>query len=331
MHVLVTGGAGYIGSHAVRELLRAGYAVTVVDNLSRGHRQVAERLREAEFIWGDAGDAELIERLLRGRRIEAVMHFAALSLVGESVIAPADYYAGNVVKGLALLNAVVRCGVPYFIFSSTAAVYGEPREVPIPEEHPLQPTNPYGATKRTLEEALFWYGRTYGLKYVSLRYFNAAGADPEGDIGEDHRPETHLIPIVLQAALGLRPQVTVYGTDYPTPDGTCIRDYIHVTDLAVAHVLAVQRLANSGESAVYNLGNERGFSVREVIEAARRVCGREIKVVEGERRPGDPAVLVASARKIKEELGWRPRYSDLETIIATAWEWHRRHPRGYGD
>ncbi|MEW6447863.1 MAG: UDP-glucose 4-epimerase GalE [Bacillota bacterium] len=327
MHVLVTGGAGYIGSQTVKELLRAGYKVTVLDNLSRGHKAVARLLPQAEFVWGDIADRELVVGLVRSRGIAAVLHFAALSIVGESAADPALYYRNNMVKGLALLEAMREAGVPYFIFSSTAAVYGEPVQVPVTEDHPLVPTNPYGATKLAFEEALRWYGAAYGLRYISLRYFNAAGADPQGDLGEDHRPETHLIPVVLQAALGLREAVTVFGTDYPTPDGTCIRDYIHVTDLAAAHVLALEALAEGHAPGAYNLGNERGHSVREVIETARRVTGRDFPVVEGARRPGDPAVLVASSQRIKEDLGWRPRYGDLETIVRTAWDWHRR--QGY--
>ncbi len=329
LRVLVTGGAGYIGSHTVRELQRAGYQVTVLDNLSRGHRAVAEVLSGVEFVWGDTADGELVRVLLRSRGIKAVLHFAALSLVGESVADPALYYRNNVAGGLALLEAVREAGVPYFIFSSSAAVYGEPTQIPIEEDHSLAPFNPYGATKLAFEEALRWYGEAYGMKFVALRYFNAAGADPEGLMGEDHRPETHLVPAVMEAALGRRDAVTIFGTDYPTPDGTCIRDYIHVTDLAAAHVLALKALADGHPSRVYNLGNERGASVREVVETARRVTGREIPVLEGPRRAGDPAVLVASSRRIKEELGWRPRYGDLETIIRTAWEWRLGHPRGY--
>ncbi|MDK2888367.1 MAG: UDP-glucose 4-epimerase [Thermoanaerobacter sp.] len=329
MHVLVTGGAGYIGSHTVKELLRAGYKVTVLDNLFRGHRSAMQLLRGADFIQGDIADRELVVELLKNRDIRAVMHFAALSLVGESVANPSLYYQNNVIKGLSLLEAVREAGVPYFIFSSTAAVYGEPEQVPIEENHALRPTNPYGATKLAFEEALRWYDKAYGIKYICLRYFNATGADPDGELGEDHRPETHLIPLVLKAALGIYPGVTVFGTDYPTPDGTCVRDYIHVTDLAAAHVLALQALEGGLPSAVYNLGNERGYSVREVIEVACRVTGRNIPVKEGDRRPGDPAVLVASSRRIRKELGWRPRYGDLETIIGTAWEWYRLHPEGY--
>ncbi|MCR4418640.1 MAG: UDP-glucose 4-epimerase GalE [Clostridia bacterium] len=329
MRVLVTGGAGYIGSHTVKELLQEGYEVTVLDNLSRGHRAVARLLPGARFVWGDIDDRELVREL--AQEVEAVLHFAAFSLVGESVSNPALYYENNVQKGLSLLRAVCEAGVRYFVFSSTAAVYGEPQQVPIEEDHSLVPTNPYGATKLALEEALRWYGAAYGVRYISLRYFNAAGADPEGDLGEDHRPETHLIPLVLQAALGVRSEVTIFGTDYPTPDGTCVRDYVHVSDLAAAHVLALKALEEGHPSAVYNLGSGRGFSVREVIEAARRVTGRDFPVVEGPRRPGDPAVLVASSRRIRQEVGWSPRHGDLEAIIRTAWAWHRRYPQGYAE
>jgi UDP-glucose 4-epimerase len=259
-----------------------------------------------------------------------VVHLAADSLVGESMVKPARYCRNNLINGINLLDALIGRGVCCFIFSSTAAVYGEPQEVPITEDHPARPVNVYGATKLMLENVLDWYDRAYGLRYVSLRYFNAAGADESAAMGEDHDPETHLIPIVLQAALGLREKVTVFGDDYPTPDGTCIRDYIHVTDLAAAHALAVDALLSGRPSAVYNLGNERGHSVREVIDTARRVTGRDIPVETGFRREGDPAVLVAGSHKIQRELGWRPRYDDLETIIRTAWEWHRRHPGGYG-
>jgi UDP-glucose 4-epimerase len=326
LHVLVTGGAGYIGSHTVKELLRAGYRVTVLDNLSKGHRTA---VRGAAFIRAELAEKKFLSELLQAQKIGAVMHFAASSLVGESVENPAAYYRNNVVNGLALLEAVRKAGVPYFVFSSTAAVYGEPRTVPIPENHPALPTSPYGATKLAMEEALAWYSRAYGLKYISLRYFNAAGADPEGELGEDHDPETHLIPLVLKAALGQLPAVRVFGNDYPTPDGTCVRDYIHVTDLARAHVLALAALAAGKEPAVYNLGGGNGHSVLEVIETARRVTGSRLPVIFTARRPGDPAVLVASAEKIKRELGWQPQFTDLPTIIETAWRWHRENPRGY--
>jgi len=256
------------------------------------------------------------------------MHFAAYSLVSESVAEPALYYRNNVIGTLNLLETMLAYGVKKIIFSSTAAVYGEPVAVPITEEHPTNPTNPYGATKLAVEGMLKWFSRAYGLNYVSLRYFNAAGADAAGDIGEDHEPETHLIPLVLQTALGRRPEIRIFGTDYPTPDGSCIRDYIHVGDLARAHVLALTRLVNEGASTVYNLGNGNGFSVREVIRVAQEVVGKTIKAVEAERRSGDPAVLVASSDKIRKELGWQPKYTDLKTIISTAWEWHKNNPNG---
>lgn len=326
MKILVCGGAGYIGSHTVRQLTRAGYEVIVLDNLIKGHLPAIEK---TPFIQADITDKPALERVFRENKIDAVMHFAAHSLVGESMARPDIYYRNNVAGTLNLLEVMSNTGVEYLIFSSTAAVYGEPVKVPIPEEHPTIPTNPYGATKLAVEEMLRWFGQAYGLKYISLRYFNAAGADPAGDIGEDHSPETHLIPLVLKAALGLVPEIKIFGTDYPTPDGTCIRDYIHVTDLADAHVLALEKLAGGSDSAAYNLGNGSGFSVREVIKTAEEVVGKPIPVVEGERRPGDPAVLVASAEKAGRELGWRPKYSDLKTIIYTAWKWHKEHPQGF--
>lgn len=330
MRILVTGGTGYIGSHTVKGLLRVGYEVTVLDNLSRGHREVAEILPGARYVWGDIADRSLVCEILSSRRIGAVMHFAASSLVGESVIDPAVYYQNNVAGGLALLDSVHKTGVPYFVFSSTAAVYGEPDEIPIREEHPQCPTNPYGSTKKALEDALRWYSQAYGMKYVALRYFNAAGADPDGQLGEDHKPESHLIPLVIQAAMGKRADITVFGTDYDTPDGTCLRDYVHVTDLADAHVRAINALTNGLPSSVYNLGNEEGNSVRQVIDVVRQVSQRDFKVIEGQRRPGDPGVLVASSQRIKQELGWNPQYGDIESIVKTAWEWHKNHPRGYG-
>lgn len=327
MNILVTGGAGYIGSHTVLELINRNHRVVVLDNLSKGHRAALGRV---ELVQGDTSDTVLFKELFKKHRIEAVVHFAASSLVGESVRQPADYYHNNVVKGLALLDAMAESGVQCLVFSSTAAVYGEPVEVPIPEEHPTVPTNPYGATKLALEGAMGWYGRAYGLRCASLRYFNAAGADPSGKIGEDHDPETHLIPLVLKSAMGLIPHLEIYGTDYPTPDGTCVRDYIHVSDLAAAHALALDALASGTPSAVYNLGNGNGYSVLEVIKTAEKVVGRPIKVKYGPRRPGDPAALVASSRRIMDELGWQPRFADLKTIIETAWRWHSGHPAGFG-
>ncbi len=328
MVVLVTGGAGYIGSHAARALKAAGHDVVIFDDLSTGHRKAAG---DFPFVQGSVTDGEALKAAMRSHSVDAVMHFAARSLVGESMENPAKYYRDNVAGGVALLEAVRECGVKYVIFSSTAAVYGEPERVPIDEEHPLRPTSVYGRTKLVFEQMLADYARVYPLRYAALRYFNAAGADPGGEIGEDHRPETHLIPIVIQAALGQREAVSVYGTDYPTPDGTCIRDYIHVSDLASAHVLALERLASGGPSGAYNLGNGSGFSVLEVIETVRRVTGRPVAVREAPRRPGDPAVLVASSEKARRELGWEPRFTALDEIVRTAWEWHRQNPAGFGE
>lgn len=326
MNILVTGGAGYIGSHTVRALVAGEHRVIVLDNLSRGHRAA---IGGTLLVRGDTSDARLLEELFKKYKIEAVMHFAASSQVGESVRHPSGYYHNNLVKGLALLDAMVQAGVPYLVFSSTAAVYGEPQAVPITEEHPTLPTNPYGATKLALEGAMRWYNDAYGLRFTSLRYFNAAGADPAGDIGEDHDPETHLIPLVLRVALGNLPHLEVFGDDYPTPDGTCIRDYIHVKDLASAHVLALDKMSSGGPSTVYNLGNGSGYSVLEVIKAAEGVTAKPVKVKFGARRPGDPAVLVAGSQRIKDELGWEPRFVDLRSIVDTAWRWHRSHPSGY--
>lgn len=326
MNVLVTGGAGYIGSHTVKALVEAGHHVVVFDDLSTGHRA---SVAGVPFVQGDVTRREDLLDALKRYSIDAVMHFAAKSLVGESMQDPAKYYVNNVAGGVTLLEALREAGVETIIFSSTAAVYGEPESIPIPEEHPLRPTSVYGRTKLMFEQMLEDYRRVYGLRYAALRYFNAAGADPGGQIGEDHDPETHLIPIVLQAALGQREAVTIFGTDYDTPDGTCIRDYIHVTDLADAHVLALEALKAGGPGGVYNLGNGNGFSVRQVIEAAERVVGAKIPVKEGDRRAGDPAVLVASSEKARRELGWKPRFTDLDEIVRTAWQWHRSHPQGY--
>ena len=326
MNILVTGGAGYIGSHTVRELVAGEHRVIVLDNLSRGH---VAAVGGALLVRGDTSDARLLEEIFKKHKIEAVMHFAASSQVGESVRQPSGYYHNNVVKGLTLLDAMVQAGVPYLVFSSTAAVYGEPEGVPITEDHPALPTNPYGATKLALEGAMRWYSDAYGLRFTSLRYFNAAGADPAADIGEDHDPETHLIPLVLRVALGKLPHLEVFGDDYPTPDGTCIRDYVHVSDLAAAHVLALEKMASGGPSTVYNLGNGSGYSVLEVIKAAEEVTAKPVKVKLGARRPGDPAVLVAGSQKIKDELGWEPCFAGLHTIVDTAWRWHLSLPAGY--
>ena len=325
--VLVTGGAGYIGSHTVRLLLRRGHDVRVYDNLSQGHRAAvpAERL-----VVGDLADVDRLDQVLITHGTEAVVHFAAYCYVGESVKEPAKYYLNNVANTLTLLDRLRRHGVRKFVFSSTAATYGVPGKMPITEEAPQVPINPYGRTKLTIERALADFAEAYGLGYAALRYFNASGASPDGTIGEDHDPETHLIPLVLQAALGVRPHVEIFGTDYPTPDGTCVRDYIHVDDLAEAHVLALDHL-EPGRGLHYNLGIGRGYSIREVIRVAEEVSGRKVPVKEGPRRPGDPAELVASAEKIRRELGWRPKYTDLRGIIETAWNWHKDHPRGYDD
>ncbi|HQC72601.1 MAG TPA: UDP-glucose 4-epimerase GalE [Candidatus Competibacteraceae bacterium] len=320
MHVLVVGGAGYIGSHMVKLLGQRGFQVTVLDNLCAGHR---DAVQGARFVLGDLGERDLLNALFQAEHFDGVMHFASHIQVGESVREPAKYYLNNVFKTQYLLDAMVAHRVKCFIFSSTAAIFGEPLRVPIDEDHPKQPINPYGRGKWMVEQMLQDYDLAYGLKAVCLRYFNAAGADPEGKLGERHDPETHLIPLVLRAATSQRP-ITVFGTDYDTPDGTCIRDYIHVNDLGEAHLLALQRLWDGVGSAAYNLGNGNGFSVREVIDTARKVTGCEIPVVYGERRPGDPARLVADAHRARADLGWTPRYADLATIIAHAWQWETR-------
>ena len=327
MKVLVTGGAGYIGSHTVYQLVKEGHNVIVYDNLSKGHRKAVPA--EVTFVEGDLRDGALLAEVLRSHKIEAVVHFAADSLVGESMGAPSKYYHNNVVATLALLDTMGECGVDKIVFSSTAAVYGEPEVCPICEDMPTQPTNVYGRTKLVIEGMLSDFSMAYGLKYVSLRYFNAAGALAGGAIGEDHAPETHLLPLILQTALGQRSAISIYGTDYDTEDGTCIRDYIHVTDLADAHVLALGHLISGGESRVYNLGSEQGFSVRQVIEQAKAVTGIDFIVQEAPRRAGDPGVLIASSAKIRSELGWQPVQSDLNSIIASAWQWHQTHPEGY--
>jgi UDP-glucose 4-epimerase len=318
MNILVTGGAGYIGSVVVEECISAGHKTFVIDNLEKGHREMVHP--DAGFFEGDFGDAELMERIFRDENIDTVIHMAAYSLVGESVDHPAKYYQNNVINGLSLLNSMVASGVKNIVFSSTAATYGEPEKYPITEDFPNVPTNPYGESKLAFERALKWYERAHGVRYVSLRYFNAAGATER--CGELHDPETHIIPIVLQAAAGTRDSVQIYGDDYPTKDGTCVRDYIHVTDLARAHVLAVA----SGKSGIYNLGcGGEGYTVREVIDTAREVTGREIKAEVAPRRPGDPAVLVAGSGRIREELGWTPEYQDLRVIIESAWNWMGRN------
>ena len=325
--ILVTGGAGYIGSHVVKGLLRQGHQPIVFDNLQAGHRKA---VKNGLFIHGDLADSEKLTQIFRTHSIDSVMHFAADSLVGESVGNPLKYFKNNVKNGMQLIEILEEHNIKKFVFSSSAAVYGEPEEIPIPEDHPCLPTNPYGETKLILEKVLKSFYEARKLDYVSLRYFNAAGADPEGELGEDHSPETHLVPIGLVAALNGK-SIPIFGTDYETPDGTCVRDYIHVTDLAEAHILALGKLQQEGFSGVYNLGNGNGYSVREVIETIKKVTGQKIVSVDSPRRPGDPARLVASSEKIKADLGWSPKYPDLETIVETAWQWHRKHPNGYGD
>ncbi len=327
MRILVTGGAGYIGSHTVKLLSARGHDVTVYDNLSAGHRKAvpADRL-----VVGDLRDVDHLDHVLVVNRIEAVVHFAASCYVGESVTDPAKYYLNNLANSLNLLERCRRHGVSRFVFSSTCATYGVPTAVPITEAEKQLPINPYGNTKLAFERMLADYAPAYGIGYAALRYFNAAGAAADGSIGEDHDPETHLIPIVLQAALGRRPHVEIYGTDYPTPDGTCVRDYIHVDDLAEAHRLALEKL-QPGQGVQFNVGIGRGYSVREVVRTAEEVTGKKIAVTEGPRRPGDPPALVAASDKIRRELGWSPKYTELRPIVESAWNWHRTHPDGYGD
>jgi UDP-glucose-4-epimerase GalE len=327
VNILVTGGAGYVGSHAARLLQRHDHDVWVYDNLSRGHWGAAPPGR---LIVGDIADRPRVQSALRERRIEAVMHFAAFALVGESVADPQKYYQNNVAATLSLLAAMRDCGVNKLVFSSTTATYGAPKRMPITEDEPQLPINPYGFGKLVVERALEDFARAYGLGFAALRYFNAAGASPEGDLGEDHDPETHLIPLVLQVALGQREKITIFGDDYPTPDGTCIRDYIHVDDLAQAHLLALQQL-QPGQGLKLNLGTGRGHSVRQVIEACRRVTGHAVPCEIGPRRPGDPPELVADSSLAQRVLSWQPKYVELEAIVRSAWKWHSEHPHGYGN
>ncbi len=325
--ILVTGGAGYIGSHVVKELLRQNHKPIVFDNLQTGHRKA---IKNAHFVEGDLADQEKLLKVFQANSIDAVMHFAADCLVGESVQNPLKYFTNNVKNGLHLLEIMEQLCINKIVFSSSAAVYGEPGEIPISEGHPCAPKNPYGETKWIFEKVLQAFREAGKLNFISLRYFNAAGADPEGELGEDHSRETHLIPLVIKAALEAT-SVPIFGTDYETPDGTCIRDYIHVTDLAHAHILALRKLQQGKISETYNLGNGNGYSVRQVIETVRKVTGRTVTTVDSPRRPGDPARLVASSQKIRHDLGWVPRYPDLETIVQTAYDWHRKHPQGYND
>jgi UDP-glucose 4-epimerase len=319
--ILVVGGAGYIGSHMVLDLLRAGYPVVTLDDLSRGHRELVPG---GDFIEGDMGDPAVLAQIFNQHPIRAVMHFAAHSQVGESVQQPLEYYRNNVANTITLLQSMQQAGIAHFIFSSTAAVYGEPERTPITEQHPCAPTNPYGNTKLTVEHLLSDVSHATDLSYSVLRYFNAAGADAESAIGERHRPETHLIPLVLQVATGERESIKIFGDDYPTADGTCLRDYIHVSDLTQAHLLALESLLNGGSNSTYNLGNSTGYSVRQIIDSARQITGHPIPAITAERREGDPAILIADSSLIRAELGWQPRYENIEDIIRSAWVWHQR-------
>jgi UDP-glucose 4-epimerase len=327
MNVLLCGGAGYIGSNMTALLARAGHTPVVFDNLSKGHRAA---VRAARLVVGDLADRDLLVRTLREHAIEAVMHFAAFIEVGESVAEPLKYYRNNLSNTQNLLSAMEAVGVTKFVFSSTAAVYGLPTRVPIPEDAPKEPINPYGETKLAVERMCHYQARAGKLRFAALRYFNACGAGDDGRLGEDHRPESHLIPLIIQAALGQRPDIKIYGTDYPTSDGTCIRDYIHIDDLCRAHLLALNRLQEKTELA-YNLGNGQGYSVRQVIDTVRRVSGRSFKVTEVDRRPGDPPVLTSDATRARIELGWQPEKPGLEEMVTTAWKWHTEHPNGHGD
>jgi UDP-glucose 4-epimerase len=318
MKILVVGGAGYIGSHMVKQLAQSGHDVLTLDNLSYGYR---DAVRYGEFIEGDLGDSTVLDAIFKAGDVDAVMHFAGFIQVGESVIKPAMYYHNNVVNTITLLDAMLRHEVKNFIFSSTAAIFGEPEYTPIDEKHRKQPINPYGHSKLMIEQVLEDYDAAYGLRSTCLRYFNAAGADPDGELGERHIPETHLIPLILQAASGRREDIKVFGDDYATADGTCVRDYIHINDLCEAHSLALQKMINSDQSARYNLGNGQGFSVKQVIDVAREVSGRDFKVTIELRRAGDPAVLVADATLAKKELDWQPKFADLKDIVRTAWHW----------
>ncbi|MEN9207819.1 MAG: UDP-glucose 4-epimerase GalE [Gloeomargarita sp. GMQP_bins_44] len=321
MAVLVTGGAGYIGSHTCKALAQAGYQPVVLDNFSTGHPWA---VRWGPWVRADLADRDKLLEVLHQHDIQAVMHFAANAYVGESMAQPAKYYRNNLVHTLNLLEAMVAVGVRTIVFSSTCATYGIPQWLPLTEDHPQQPVNPYGETKRAIEQALHWFSQAYGLRYAALRYFNAAGADPEGELGECHDPETHLIPRLLLSLLGGEP-VTIFGTDYPTPDGTPVRDYIHVTDLAAAHVQALDYIQTHDTNLILNLGTGRGYSVRQVIETVEQVTGQKLAMQAGPRRPGDPPILVADVTRAQRVLGWQPRYSDLPTIIATAWRWHQQH------
>lgn len=329
MAVLVLGGAGYIGSHAVRQLIERGERVVVADNLQSGHKDAVQQ--QAVFYEGDIRDENFLQNILQNEQVDAVIHFAANSLVGESMEQPLAYYDNNVFGMQRVLEAMVTHRVKHIVFSSTAATYGEPKQVPITEEMPTNPTNPYGETKLAMEKMIHWTEAAHNLKYVALRYFNVAGATPSGIIGEHHDPETHLVPIILETALGQREHITIFGEDYDTPDGTCIRDYVHVEDLIAAHLLALDYLRDGGKSDIFNLGSSNGFSVKEMVEAARKVTGHPIPAKIGKRRAGDPSTLIASSDKARKTLGWSPKRTDIETIIRDAWNWHESHPNGYAD
>ena len=329
MKIAVLGGAGYIGSHTVRGLVERGHAVTVIDNLQTGY--LASVHEGAEFLKGDIRDKEFLRGAFCGAGFDAVIHFAACSLVGESVTDPLKYYNNNVGGAITLLEVMVEAEIDKIVFSSTAATYGEPERVPILEDDRTCPTNPYGETKLAMEKMFKWAGNAHGIRFVSLRYFNACGADASGNIGEAHNPESHLIPLILQVPNGKREAIYVFGDDYDTKDGTCVRDYIHVTDLSDAHILAVEYLENGGKSDIFNLGNGVGFTVREVIESARRVTGHPIPEVVSPRRAGDPARLIASSDKARKILGWNPKHADLDEIVGSAWNWHKTHPEGYNN
>ena len=328
--VLVTGGAGYIGSHAVKALVSAGHNVVIYDDLSAGHEEAARCAAggKAHLVVGDVSDTALVRETIRANDLDAVMHFAAWLSVGESVRNPAGYYRNNVAGAIAVLEAMIAGGAKYLVFSSTAAVFGNPQQTPITEDHPKAPINAYGETKLAVERALPHYARAYGLESVTLRYFNAAGADPDGELGEHHDPELHVIPKAIDAALG-RDSFQLFGDDYETPDGSCLRDYVHVSDLAAAHILALDALRGGMSSRIYNLGNGRPTSVREILDSVERVTGRKVPFTTALRREGDPAILFASSDRIRRELGWRPQYEDVDRIVETAWRWRERHPHGY--
>lgn len=326
MNILVCGGAGYIGSHMVAHLLENNHNVVILDNLQTGHK---DAILGGKFYLGNLKDSIILDKIFTENKIDAVIDFAANSLVGESVENPLKYFDNNIGSTISLLQSMNKHNIKYIVFSSTAATYGEPENMPIQEQDKTFPTNPYGESKLAVEKILKWCDNAYGIKYTALRYFNACGAHINGKIGEDHNPESHLIPIILQAAMGKRDKIMIFGDDYNTEDGSCVRDYVHVSDLASAHLLALKRLQSGGESKIYNLGNGKGFSVKEVVEVAKKVTGINIKSEIADRRPGDPATLIASSNKAIKELGWNPKFNSLETIIDTAWKWHKNHPNGY--